>query len=112
MAVTPSSSAALRPTAIRPGPSKGRVLMPLPDVGFDVTEVAVPWKLLTDAGYEVVFANQEGAPARGHSKLIERNLFSPILGARKEAKAFYQQLHNAPSFQKPISWKTLDARTF
>jgi putative intracellular protease/amidase len=37
-----------------------RVLDPLPDRDFDVTEVAVPWRLLTDAGHEVVFATETG----------------------------------------------------
>jgi putative intracellular protease/amidase len=37
-----------------------QVLVPLPDNGFDVTEVAVPWKLLTEAGYSVVFATETG----------------------------------------------------
>jgi putative intracellular protease/amidase len=40
---------------------KGAVLVPLPDRDFDVTEVAVPWKLLAEAGREVVFATEEGA---------------------------------------------------
>lgn len=31
-----------------------RILVPLPDVDFDVTEVAVPWKLLRRAGHEVI----------------------------------------------------------
>ncbi|MFC9238081.1 type 1 glutamine amidotransferase domain-containing protein [Streptomyces decoyicus] len=35
-----------------------RVLMPVPDRDFDVTEVAVPWRLLTDAGHQVVFATE------------------------------------------------------
>jgi putative intracellular protease/amidase len=30
-----------------------RVLLPLPDRDFDVTEVAVPWAILRDAGHEV-----------------------------------------------------------
>lgn len=32
--------------------------MPLPDRDFDVTEVAVPWRVLTTAGHEVVFASE------------------------------------------------------
>ena len=35
-----------------------RVLIPLPDNDFDVTEVAVPWRLLTRAGHQVVFATE------------------------------------------------------
>jgi len=30
-----------------------RVLLPLPDRDFDVTEVAVPWVILRDAGHQV-----------------------------------------------------------
>ena len=30
-----------------------RVLLPLPDRDFDVTEVAVPWAVLREAGHEV-----------------------------------------------------------
>lgn len=42
-----------------------RILMPLPDDGFDVTEVAVPWHLLTEAGHDVVVATEAGrAPRR------------------------------------------------
>jgi hypothetical protein len=36
-----------------------RVLMPLPDRDFDVTEVAVPWRVLSDAGHQVVFATEQ-----------------------------------------------------
>ena len=38
-----------------------KILLPLPDTDFDVTEVAVPWKLLVEAGHEVVFATEAGA---------------------------------------------------
>jgi putative intracellular protease/amidase len=32
-----------------------RVLLPLPDRDFDVTEVAAPWAVLREADHEVVF---------------------------------------------------------
>ena len=35
-----------------------RVLVPLPDRDFDPTEVAVPWRGLTDAGHELIFATE------------------------------------------------------
>ena len=37
------------------------VLLPLPDHDFDVTEVAVPWRLLTRVGHVVRFATEYGA---------------------------------------------------
>ena len=36
------------------------VLMPLPACDFDPSEVAVSWRVLTDAGHEVVFATPSG----------------------------------------------------
>jgi hypothetical protein len=32
------------------------VLIPLPDRDFGLTEVAVPWRVLCDAGHHVAFA--------------------------------------------------------
>jgi putative intracellular protease/amidase len=40
-----------------------RVLLPLPDRDFDVTEVAVPWAILREAGHDVVFAAKRGRGA-------------------------------------------------
>jgi hypothetical protein len=41
-----------------------RVLLPIPDRDFDVTEVAVPWRILRDAGHEVVFATERAGTVR------------------------------------------------
>jgi putative intracellular protease/amidase len=49
------------------------VQIPLPDQAFDVTEVAVPWRLLVNAGHTVVFATASGtAPATGRGDLPRR----------------------------------------
>ena len=47
-----------------------RVLIPLPDADFDTTEVAVPWRVLTDAGHAVVFATETGAVAACDPRLL------------------------------------------
>lgn len=52
-----------------------RVLMPLPDRDFDITEASVPWRMLTDAGHEVVFATENGAVAQGDPLLLKGVLF-------------------------------------
>lgn len=41
-----------------------RILIPLPDRDFDTTEVSVPWRLLKDAGHEVIFATERGKRPR------------------------------------------------
>jgi putative intracellular protease/amidase len=84
-----------------------RVLVPLPDRDFDVTEVAVPWKLLTEAGHEVVFATEKGAKPAADPRLLEGVLFGQ-LGAEDEPKAFYRELEEAPAFTRPIAWADVD----
>ncbi|HEY3820086.1 MAG TPA: type 1 glutamine amidotransferase domain-containing protein [Polyangiaceae bacterium] len=84
-----------------------RVLVPLPDRDFDVTEVAVPWKLLTEAGHEVVFATEKGAKPAADPRLLEGVLFGQ-LGAEAEPKAFYRELEAAPAFTRPIAWADVD----
>jgi putative intracellular protease/amidase len=88
-----------------------KVLFPLPDHDFDVTEVAVPWRLLRDAGHEVVFATEAGATPACDALLITGVVFGK-LGARPEPLAFYRELEQSPEFISPRTWSDLDARDF
>jgi putative intracellular protease/amidase len=72
-----------------------------------VTEVAVPWKLLTSAGHEVVFATEAAAKPAGDPRLLTGVIFG-MLGAEAEAKAFYGELEKAPAFERPIAWRDID----
>lgn len=86
--------------------------MPLPDHDFDVTEVAVPWRLVTDAGHQVLFATQHGgsAPA-ADPRLLDGVLFGQ-LGAAPEPIAFYRALTQAAEFRDPIAWDALDPAAY
>jgi len=86
----------------------GRVLIPLPDRDFDVTEVSVPWKTLTSLGHEVVFATERGGTPPAADPLLLTGVLFGQLGAEPEAKAFYRELEQAPSFQRPIAWTDID----
>jgi putative intracellular protease/amidase len=85
--------------------------VPLPDRDFDVTEVAVPWRLLTRAGHEVVFATEQGATPACDPLLLAGVLFGK-LGAREEPKAFYGELEQAPEFLRPISFAAIEPAAF
>jgi len=67
-----------RPTRSQREDDPVRVLLPLPGRDFDVTEVAVPWSILRDAGHQVVFATEKPAtvpaadPRRGPVTLSAR----------------------------------------
>lgn len=90
-----------------------KVLVPLPDTDFDPTETAVPWKVLTDAGHDVVFATEEGAKPSCDPLLVRKGgvLFGQ-LGAKPAAKAVYQELENAEAFAKPVKWRDIDPDAF
>jgi len=87
------------------------ILVPLPDRDFDVTEVAVPWKLLTRAGHRVIFATEDGASPAADPLLLTGVIFGK-LGAEPEPLAFYRELEQDPAFRAPRRWRELDVATF
>ena len=89
-----------------------QVLMPLPDRDFDTTEVAVPWRLLTDAGHTVTFATERGGqPPACDPRLLAGVVFGQ-LGAEPEPIEFYGRLTTAPEFTGPVSWGSVDVERF
>lgn len=88
-----------------------RVLIPLPDHDFDVTEVAVPWKLASRAGHDVVFATEHGAVPAADPLLLSGVLFGQ-LGAEPEPKAFYDELTQSDAFRRPLPWAALQVADF
>lgn len=88
-----------------------KVLFPLPDHDFDVTEVAVPWKLLVEAGHEVVFATEAGATPACDPLLLTGVVFGK-LGARPEPITFYRELEAAREFTTPRAWSACSADDF
>jgi len=89
-----------------------RVLMPVPDRDFDVTEVAVPWRLLTDAGHEVVLATEQaGTRPAADPRLLTGVLFGQ-LGAEAEPRRCYEQLTVAPEFGATMCWADADVTAF
>ncbi|MEO7092939.1 MAG: type 1 glutamine amidotransferase domain-containing protein, partial [Polyangiales bacterium] len=86
--------------------------VPLPDHDFDVTEVAVPWKILRDAGHTLVFATEiAGARPAADPRLLEGVIFGK-LGAAPDAIAFYRELEAAPEFTDTIAWSSIDPARF
>jgi putative intracellular protease/amidase len=88
------------------------VWIPLPDTDFDVTEVAVPWKLLTRAGHKITFVTERGDVTPSADPLLLTGVIFGQLGAEPEPKKFYEELTKSPEFTKPLSWKNLDVTQF
>jgi putative intracellular protease/amidase len=88
-----------------------RVLVPLPDRDFDPTETAVPWKLLTVAKHDVVFATEAGNKPQCDPLLLTGVLFGQM-GAKDVPKSFYRELEGDSSFARPIAWSDIDPSSF
>lgn len=89
-----------------------RVLIPLPDADFDVTEVAVPWRILRDSGHQAVFATEQaGTLPAADPRLLTGVLFGQ-LGAGTQAKEFYTELTKAAEFTETVAWADLDVTGF
>jgi len=96
------------------------VLVPIPELDFDPTEVAVSWKVLTMLGHQLVFATPNGRPgsaddimitgrgldAWGLVPLVRR---APLVGlamrANADGRRAYAELLRASDFQSPLRWE-------
>jgi putative intracellular protease/amidase len=85
-----------------------KVLIPLPDRDFDTTEVAVPWRGLTDAGHEVVFSTERGGLAPECDPRLLTGVLFGQLGAKPDAKTLYRQMACEPAFLAPIPWTGIE----
>jgi putative intracellular protease/amidase len=99
------------------------VLIPVPERDFDPTEVAVSWKVLTDAGHSVLFATPTGAPAVADDIMVTGEGLDPwgwIPGLRKvvlagrllradtAGRAAYAAMAASTEFTHPISWVEIE----
>lgn len=83
------------------------MLIPVPDHDFDVTEVAVPWRLLTRLGHVVRFATERGGTSPAADQRLLDGVIFGQLGAAAEPKAFYAEMQSDKEFQAPLPWADL-----
>ncbi|HET7777344.1 MAG TPA: type 1 glutamine amidotransferase domain-containing protein, partial [Rudaea sp.] len=104
-----------------------KVLMPLPRSDFDPSEVAVSWRILRDAGHDVVFATPDGAAASADAVmttgigldfwsripgLTRLKLVGLLLRADRNARAAYCELVDNAAFRAPLSYAQIRAGEF
>jgi putative intracellular protease/amidase len=104
-----------------------RVLIPIPAVDFDPSEVAVSWSVLTGRGHEVVFASPDGRPAQADPLMISGEQLDPwgqipglrrltvvgrVLRADGRARGYYEQMQRSPEFTSPISWDQIEVTDY
>ncbi|KAH6682474.1 class I glutamine amidotransferase-like protein [Halenospora varia] len=80
-----------------------RVLIPMSNYGHDPTETAVPYTAFKRAGFEVVFATENGKTPACDKKMLE-GITQKLLGATKSAVEAYNEMAKTQEFQAPLSW--------
>lgn len=99
------------------------VLIPIPQQDFDPTEVAVSWKVLTEAGHRAYFATPTGRPATGDELMLTGEgldlwgqvpglrhlvLVGAVLRADAVGRRAYVEMTRSPEFNSPINWDDID----
>ena len=91
------------------------VLIPLPALGFDPTEAAVPWKVLSERGHEVTFATPDGNPASADPIMVTGKglgLLKYVLRADANGLAAHAEMIASDAFQNPITYEEAARRAF
>ena len=84
-----------------------KVLMPLPIYGFDPTEVAIPWEILSERGIEVVFTTPGGQQAAADRLMLtgeKLGILKLLLKARRDAVAAHDAMIEESSFRHPLDY--------
>lgn len=104
-----------------------KILVPLPSRDFDPTEVAVSWRILRDAGHELVFSTPDGRPGAADPLMLtgegldawglvpvlrKIRLIGLALRAQAPARKAYALLRADPNFLNPVRWAQLRARDY
>ena len=103
------------------------VLMPIPSRDFDPSEVAISWRVLTDAGHHVSFATPDGHPGAADVLMLDGRGLDPwgwipglralpliglLLRANRDARHAYAALERDVDFRSPLRWDAIDPSVF
>ena len=87
------------------------ILIPLPDIDFDTTEVAIAWQIFSRNNLKVVFSTEQGKIAATDPLLLTGVIFGQ-LGAKPDAIAAYNKLLKSNEFNNPITYTAIETTTF
>jgi len=104
-----------------------KIIIPLPHQDFDPTEAAVPWKLMKEAGFEVLFATEDGNRGYADPVMITGEGLDPwgwipglkklpllglLLRANNTARAAYSVMETDSNFLNPMKYSDLRVSDF
>jgi len=87
------------------------VIIALANRDFDPTEVAVPWRALTDAGHDVAFATSDGTTGACDPDMLSGVLLGQVKALPEHAEA-YQRMSETEAFRNPLRYADIKPGTF
>ncbi len=87
----------------------------MPTLGCDPSEVAIPWKLMNEEGFEIVFATPNGDVAQADPRMLfgtDLGIWKSKLMARQDAVDAYAELEKNEAFNNPIKYHDALAKDF
>lgn len=94
---------------------KPKILIPLPTYGFDPTEAAIPWKMLSENNFEIVFATPVGEKATGDRLMLkgeQLGIWKKLLAARQDAVDAYAEMEKSTGFCNPLKYDVVKENDF
>lgn len=88
-----------------------KVIIPIPDNDFDLTEVSIPWKYFVNNGFDATFSTEKGGVGKADPLLITGVIFGK-LGAKPEAIEAYLKLEQDKVFKNPISYDSIEPEQY
>ncbi len=91
------------------------ILIPIPSYGFDPTEVAIPWKLISEKNFEVIFITPEGKQASADILMLKGEnlgIWKSVLRARRDAVDAYYEMERNNSFCNPLKYRDVHEKNF
>lgn len=92
-----------------------KVIIPIPTYGFDPTEVAIPWKILSGNNIEIFFATPDSQIAKADNRMLtgeNLGIWKGILQARKDAVEAYHEMETSNEFCNPLKYSEIKENDF
>ncbi len=88
-----------------------KILVPLPRYGADPTEVAIPWKFLSEQKYQLTFITPDGKQAKPDSAMLNGDnlgIWKSLLKARQDAVDACHQMEQSEGFKSPQKYDAIN----
>ncbi len=92
-----------------------KILVPLPSYGVDPTEVAIPWKVLSQHGCDFTFTTPIGnqaVPDRAMLNGVGLGIWRSLLQTGKDAVAACNEMERSEAFCSPIEYGAVNAHDY